>query len=67
MDLDDRDLGGCDAGREPAAESKCQISELVKGVTSMELTIVDESDTGADIGGYPGKDVCALHFQTARD
>ena len=25
-------------------------SELVKGVTSMELTIVDESDTGADIG-----------------
>ena len=21
---DDRDLGGCDAGREPAAESKCQ-------------------------------------------
>jgi len=27
-----------------------RLSELIKGVTGMELTIVDESDTGADIG-----------------
>ena len=31
-------------------KSKVRISELVKGIISMELTIVDESDTGADIG-----------------
>lgn len=31
-------------------KSQARLAELVKGVTSMELTIVDESDTGADIG-----------------
>ncbi len=31
-------------------KSKARILELAKGITSMELTIVDESDTGADIG-----------------
>ena len=31
-------------------KAKARITELAKGVTSMELTIVDESDTGADIG-----------------
>ena len=30
--------------------AKARMAELSKGVTSMELTIVDESDTGADIG-----------------
>ena len=30
-------------------KAKARISELAKGITSMELTIVDESDTGADI------------------
>lgn len=34
-------------------KANARLSELVKGVTSMELTIVDESDTGADIG-----DIC---------
>ena len=31
-------------------KAKARMQELAKGVTSMELTIVDESDTGADIG-----------------
>lgn len=31
-------------------KAKARMQELSKGVTSMELTIVDESDTGADIG-----------------
>lgn len=31
-------------------KAKARVAELAKGVTSMELTIVDESDTGADIG-----------------
>lgn len=31
-------------------KANARLSELAKGVTSMELTIVDESDTGADIG-----------------
>lgn len=31
-------------------KATARITELAKGVTSMELTIVDESDTGADIG-----------------
>ncbi len=31
-------------------KANARITELAKGVTSMELTIVDESDTGADIG-----------------
>lgn len=31
-------------------KAKVRIAELVKGITSMELNIVDESDTGADIG-----------------
>ena len=31
-------------------KAKARMLELVQGVTSMELTIVDESDTGADIG-----------------
>lgn len=31
-------------------KSKARVMELAKGITSMELTIVDESDTGADIG-----------------
>ena len=31
-------------------KAKARIAELAKGITSMELTIVDESDTGADIG-----------------
>lgn len=30
-------------------KAKARITELAKGITSMELTIVDESDTGADI------------------
>lgn len=30
--------------------AKARLSDLVKGITSIELTIVDESDTGADIG-----------------
>lgn len=29
-------------------KAKARIAELAKGITSMELTIVDESDTGAD-------------------
>lgn len=31
-------------------KANSRLLELVKGTTSMELTIVDESDTGADIG-----------------
>lgn len=31
-------------------KAKARMQELSKGVTSMELTIVDESDAGADIG-----------------
>lgn len=31
-------------------KAKAHLAELCKGVISMELTIVDESDTGADIG-----------------
>lgn len=31
-------------------KAKSRLSDLVKGVTSIELTIIDESDTGADIG-----------------
>lgn len=31
-------------------KANSRLLELIKGVTSMELTIVDESDTGADIG-----------------
>lgn len=31
-------------------KAKSRLSELVKGIVSMELTIVDESDAGADIG-----------------
>ena len=31
-------------------KAKARLSDLVKGITSIELTIVDESDTGADIG-----------------
>ena len=29
---------------------KTRLHDLAQGVTSMELTTVDESDTGADIG-----------------
>lgn len=32
-------------------KAKTRIADLSQGITSMELTIVDESDTGADIGG----------------
>lgn len=31
-------------------KANSRLLELIKGITSMELTIVDESDTGADIG-----------------
>ena len=31
-------------------KANARIAELAKGVTSMELTIIDESDSGADIG-----------------
>ena len=31
-------------------KAKSRLGDLVKGVTSIQLTIVDESDTGADIG-----------------
>ena len=31
-------------------KARSRLHDLVQGVTSMELTIVDESDTGADIG-----------------
>ena len=31
-------------------KAKARMAELSKGITSMELTIIDESDTGADIG-----------------
>ncbi len=31
-------------------KASAKLAELVDGITSMELTIVDESDTGADIG-----------------
>ena len=31
-------------------KARTRLHDLVQGVTSMELTIVDESDTGADIG-----------------
>lgn len=31
-------------------KAKTRLADLVKGVTSIQLTIVDESDTGADIG-----------------
>lgn len=31
-------------------KANIRLSELVKGIVSMELTIIDESDTGADIG-----------------
>ena len=31
-------------------KAKARLSELIQGVVSMELTIVDESDSGADIG-----------------
>lgn len=31
-------------------KAKARLAELIDGITSMELTIVDESDTGADIG-----------------
>lgn len=35
-------------------KGRARLMELVQGITSMELTIIDESDTGADIG-----DICA--------
>ena len=31
-------------------KAKARLAELIAGITSMELTIVDESDTGANIG-----------------
>lgn len=31
-------------------KAKARLTELIAGITSIELTIVDESDTGADIG-----------------
>ena len=31
-------------------KANSRLLELINGITSMELTIVDESDTGADIG-----------------
>ena len=31
-------------------KAKARMADLSKGITSMELTIIDESDTGADIG-----------------
>lgn len=31
-------------------KARARLSDLVKGITSIELTIIDESDTGADIG-----------------
>jgi phage minor structural protein len=31
-------------------KAETRLAELIEGITSMELTIVDESDTGADIG-----------------
>ena len=31
-------------------KAQSRLNDLVKGVTSIQLTIVDESDTGADIG-----------------
>ncbi len=31
-------------------KANARLAELISGITSMELTIVDESDTGADIG-----------------
>ena len=31
-------------------KAQARLLELIQGITSMELTIVDESDTGADIG-----------------
>lgn len=31
-------------------KAQSRLSDLVKGITSIQLTIVDESDTGADIG-----------------
>lgn len=31
-------------------KAKARLSDLVNGVTSIQLTIIDESDTGADIG-----------------
>ena len=31
-------------------KAKSRLAELIAGITSMELTIMDESDTGADIG-----------------
>ncbi|MEQ2775524.1 phage tail spike protein [[Clostridium] innocuum] len=31
-------------------KGRTRLMELVQGITSMELTIIDESDTGADIG-----------------
>lgn len=31
-------------------KANARLAELIAGITSMELTIVDESDTGADIG-----------------
>lgn len=31
-------------------KGRARLTELVQGITSMELTIIDESDTGADIG-----------------
>ena len=31
-------------------KAKSRLTDLVKGITSIELTIIDESDTGADIG-----------------
>ncbi len=37
-----------------------RLLELTKGITSMELTIVDESDTGADIPRYPCTAVCGM-------
>ena len=40
-------------------KANARLSELVKGVTSMELTIVDESDTGADIGDIRQGCMCA--------
>lgn len=31
-------------------KANARLTELISGITSMELTIIDESDTGADIG-----------------
>lgn len=46
------------------SKANVRLAELVKGIVSMELTIVDESDTGADIGDIHARQYVDCYSKT---